>query len=64
MHGLIFGTKSHMDEQQIFHSKGFRTLVDIPARTFGAYKIATHLRDIGWDIEVIDFFYAFSFEEI
>ncbi len=66
MHGLIFGTKSQMDEQQQLssHSKGLNSLVDIPARTFGAYKIATHLRDLGWDIEVIDFFHSFSFEEL
>lgn len=66
MHGLIFGTKSHMDEQQHLsgHSEVAGALVDIPARTFGAYKIATHLRDLGWDIEVIDFFYSFSFEEL
>ena len=33
-------------------------------RTAGAYRIATHLRDHGYDTEVIDFMFAWSLEEL
>ena len=33
-------------------------------RTSGAYRIATELRMIGWDIEVIDFFHFWKLEEL
>lgn len=34
------------------------------ARTSGAYRIATHLREQGWDIEVLDFFDFWSIDEL
>jgi len=33
-------------------------------RTAGAHRIATHLRDNGWDIEVLDYVPFLSFEEL
>lgn len=35
-----------------------------PMRTGGAHRIATHLRDSGWDIEILDFVYFFNLEEL
>ena len=32
-------------------------------RSFGAYRIASYLRENGWDVEVIDFIHAWSYEE-
>ena len=34
------------------------------ARTSGVYRVAHHLRNNGWDVEVIDFAYAWTFEEL
>jgi radical SAM superfamily enzyme YgiQ (UPF0313 family) len=36
----------------------------IKGRTSGAYRIATELRNKGWDIEVVDFFYFWELEEL
>lgn len=36
----------------------------IKGRTSGAYRIATELRGLGWDIEVVDFFYFWTLEEL
>ena len=33
-------------------------------RSAGAHRIATHLRTLGWDIEVIDFWPAWSREQL
>ena len=56
-HGIIFSlvTLSYPEE---YHWIG------APARSYGSHKIASHMRNLGWDIEVIDFFDAFKFDEL
>lgn len=46
----------------IIFNLGART--SIRGRSSGAYRIATELRSQGWDIEVVDFFYYWSLEEL
>lgn len=36
----------------------------VKGRTSGAYRIASELRTLGWDIEVVDFFYFWSLDEL
>lgn len=36
----------------------------IKGRTSGSYRIATELRTAGWDVEVVDFFYFWTLEEL
>ena len=36
----------------------------VKGRTSGAYRIATELRTQGWDVEVVDFFYFWTLEEL
>lgn len=49
-----------------FHSLifnlGARTM--IRGRSSGAYRIATELRSHGWDVEVVDFFYFWTLDEL
>jgi len=59
MHGLIFQVYQHgsswsTDDQ---NNKFYR-------RRAGGHRIASFLRSLGWDIEVIDFSAEFSFEEL
>jgi radical SAM superfamily enzyme YgiQ (UPF0313 family) len=45
---------------------GFPNLVNKAylRRTLGSYRIASYLREQGWDIEVVDFFYYWSLEQL
>jgi radical SAM superfamily enzyme YgiQ (UPF0313 family) len=36
----------------------------IKGRTSGSYRIATELRKAGWDVEVVDFFYFWTLDEL
>ncbi len=36
----------------------------IKGRTSGAYRVATELRSLNWDVEVVDFFYFWTLEEL
>lgn len=36
----------------------------IKGRTSGSYRIATELRSLGWDVEVVDFFYFWTLDEL
>jgi hypothetical protein len=36
----------------------------IKGRTSGSYRIATELRSSGWDVEVVDFFYFWTLDEL
>lgn len=50
----------------MFHSLIFNlgSRTSIRGRTAGAYRIATELRSQGWDVEVVDFFYFWTLEEL
>ena len=48
MHGLIFNSATDITFD----------------RTIGAHRVATHMRTLGWDIEIIDFANFFSFENL
>lgn len=54
MNGIIFGGTSN------FLSKGVNMLL----RLAGSHRIATWLRAQGWDIEVVDFLFSWSHEEL
>lgn len=36
----------------------------IRGRTSGVYRVATEMRSLGWDVEVVDFFYFWSLEQL
>jgi hypothetical protein len=52
MHGLML-----TGFMSTFGKSGYR-------RTAGAHRIATHLRQLGWDIEVLDFVMGWSLEQL
>lgn len=67
-HGLIFGgyverLDSSDSRVQAFNKKGPTRSWPSVKRAPGAHRIATHLRDEGWDVEVIDFIPAWSFDQ-
>ena len=35
-----------------------------PVRSYGSHKIASHMRDEGWDVEVVDFFAFWTLDEL
>lgn len=53
MHGLILTGFASFSTQKAQYK-----------RTGGAHRIATYLRERGWDIEVVDFIMGWSFEEL
>lgn len=77
-HGIIFGTRTltlddyfaaeevinRIDDNPIMRGEYTQIPANLPSRTYGAYKIATHIRELGWDVEVIDMFHSFTMEEI
>lgn len=56
-HGIIFSLVT-LSYPENYHWIG------APCRSYGSHKIASHMRNLGWDIEVIDFFDAFSSDEL
>jgi hypothetical protein len=48
----------------MFHALIFAVNNYEMARTSGPYRIATHLREQGWDVEVLDFFDFWSIDEL
>ena len=60
MHGLMFGG---FQTTENYHS-GETHIINEYYRSFGNHRIATHLRKQGWDIEVLDYSWAFSYEEL
>ena len=68
MHGIILtgiGQEHptyHILEQKISGTEDFS--VASVKRGAGAYRIATHLRSHGWDVEVLDFFSAWEQDEL
>lgn len=58
-HGMIFSG-------QLYEHTGYtpESILADPKRSYGGHKIATHLRAIGWDVEVIDFVPHFTVEEL
>lgn len=70
MHGLMFGgfkTASYAilpgSPGKNEHEFGMDNIPDF-YRSFGNHRIATHLRKQGWDIECLDYCWAFSYEEL
>ena len=57
MHGLMFGG---FQTTENYHS-GETHIINEYYRSFGNHRIATHLRKQGWDIEVLDYSWAFFF---
>ena len=60
MHGLMFGGWVDSSVGGIFAGRSHVS----SKRAAGAHTIASHLRREGWDIEVIDFFPAWTIEEL
>jgi len=48
----------------MFHALIFAVNNYEMARTSGSYRIATHLREQGWDVEILDFFDFWSVDEL
>ena len=59
MHGLMFGGFQTTENYSGETHKVFEYY-----RSFGNHRIATHLRKQGWDIECLDYSWAFSYEEL
>ena len=59
-HGIILGGSL---ETALGSITGYDSWVSIK-RQIGAHRIASHLRDEGWDIEVLDFVFAWTQEEL
>ena len=59
MHGLMFG-----GFQTTENYSGVTNKIHEYYRSFGNHRIATHLRKQGWDIECLDYSWAFSYEEL
>lgn len=70
-HGIIFGLvdiryPNPEDNHDNWKTKNiYNWGTWTPSRSFGAHKIATHLRQQGnWDVEVLDFFSLWSYDEL
>jgi radical SAM superfamily enzyme YgiQ (UPF0313 family) len=64
MHGLILTGNTYMSNENVTLFKGYpKESLNEMKRTPGAHRLATHLREQGWDIEVMDYAPAWTMEE-
>ena len=61
--GLLFGGRTHADKLNLTENTEDIVLSD-PRRSYGAHKIASHLRENEWDIEVLDYFPSWTLAEL